>query len=199
MIRARCPTDRRGPSASAGFRRFVNAVVVAATLGVSLGGGRLTFAGPSQEPVGRLTCSDPRAFHDGDTFTCGHDSGAVRVRVAGIDAPETGQGFWRVSRDLLRKRVVPGTVVDCYKVDAYERQVCRVASPAGADIPLELVQTGLAWHSRKYAFEQQPEEQERYAAAEVNARRRGLGLWSLPEPQEPGECRALRRQRLKCR
>jgi endonuclease YncB( thermonuclease family) len=146
-----------------------------------------------------LTCSDPRAFHDGDTFTCEHEAGAVRVRVAGIDAPETGQGFWRVSRDLLRQRAVPGTVVDCYKVDAYERQVCRVTSPTGADISLELVQTGLAWHSRKYAFEQRAEERERYEAAETWARGRGLGLWSQTDPQDPSECRAFKKQRQKCR
>ncbi len=199
MIQSRYPTDSRSPVGSPGFRRLVNTAVVAATLAVGLGGSSLSFAGPSQEPAGRLTCTDPRAFHDGDTFTCGHEAGFVRVRVAGIDAPETGQGFWRVSRDLLRKRAIPGTVVDCYKVDAYERQVCRVASPTGADIPLELVQTGLAWHSRKYAFEQQPEERERYEAAEALARERELGLWSQSDPQEPTECRALRKQRQKCR
>lgn len=198
MTRSRYPNDRRGPAVSAGFRRFVNTAVVAAVLAVSLGGSSLSFAGPSQEPAGRLTCSDPRAFHDGDTFTCGHEGGSVRVRVAGIDAPETGQGFWRASRDLLRKRAVPGTVVDCYKVDAYERQVCRVASPAGADISLELVQSGLAWHSRKYAFEQRPDERERYEAAEASAKSRELGLWSLPDPQDPSACRAVRKQGRKC-
>lgn len=151
------------------------------------------------DPAGRLVCTETRAFHDGDTFTCVHEAGSVIVRVAGIDAPERGQGFWRVAQDLLRKRAVPGTVVDCYKVDAYERQVCRVASPTDADIPLELVQTGLAWHSRKYASEQRADERERYAVAEASARDRGLGLWSMPDPQEPSECRALRKRGSKCR
>lgn len=151
------------------------------------------------EPAGAVTCTEVTRVHDGDTFTCVHVGGSLRIRVAGIDAPETSQAFWRVSRDMLRQRATPSTLVDCYKVDRFKRQVCRVASPAGGDIALELVRTGLAWRTRKYAEEQTPEERELYAEAEGIARERGLGLWSQPDPQEPGACRELKEQRQKCR
>lgn len=151
------------------------------------------------EPAGDQTCVEVRGFHDGDTFTCVTGTGPLRVRVAGIDAPEVGQGFWRVSRDLLKQRAAPGTDVSCYKADRFKRQVCRVASPTGSDIALELVKTGLAWRTRKYAEEQTPGERELYAAAEAIARERGLGLWSQPDPQEPSACRELKEQRQKCR
>lgn len=150
-------------------------------------------------PVGEVFCMDTRGFHDGDTFACVAEQTTFTVRVAGVDAPETGQAFWRVARDLLATRARPGTKVNCYKEDRYRRQVCRVTSPEGADIAEELVRTGVAWHTVKYRSEQTPPEQERYAAAEVAARARGLGLWSQPDPQDPGECRALKKQRQKCR
>lgn len=151
------------------------------------------------QPAGVQTCVEVRGFHDGDTFTCITEAGPLRIRVAGIDAPETSQAFWRVSRDILTQRAAPGTVVGCHKVDRFKRQVCRVTSPTGNDVALELVETGLAWRTRKYAEEQTPEERELYATAETIARERGFGLWSQPDPQEPGICRELKAQRQKCR
>lgn len=66
------------------------------------------------EPTGDQTCVEVRGFHDGDTFTCVTETGPLRVRVAGIDAPEVGQGYWRVSRDLLRSSTTTGSRVSCY-------------------------------------------------------------------------------------
>lgn len=166
---------------------------------IAVGGPLSALAEQVVEPAGPLTCTMTTGFHDGDTFKCVRPEGTLRVRVAGIDAPETSQGFWRVSRDLLRMRAGPGTTVDCYKVDRYKRQVCRVTALDGNDVALELVRTGLAWHTRKYADEQTPDEREIYAAAEVHARARHLGLWSQPEPQDPSDCRAAKKVRQKCR
>lgn len=152
------------------------------------------------QPFGRLDCASPTSVHDGDTFRCLNGDLNFPVRIAGIDAPETGQAFWRVSRDLLKAQLTAGVFVDCYKVDEkYGRQVCRVTTTDGHDIALELVRAGVAWHTVKYRDEQTPHEQERYSAAEASARERGLGLWSLPDPQEPGACRALKKQRVKCK
>ena len=159
----------------------------------------LAPATADEAPVGRVTCEKPKSVHDGDTFRCISGSMDFPVRVAGIDAPETGQAFWRVSRDLLRSQLAQGAIVDCYKADLkYQRQVCRVAGPDGHDIALEIVQTGLAWHTVKYRNEQTSAEQNAYAVAEETARSRRLGLWSLPDPQDPAECRALRKQSQKC-
>lgn len=163
---------------------------------LSLGG--LAAATADEAPFGRVTCEMPKSVHDGDTFHCQSGELSFSVRVAGIDAPETGQAFWRLSRDLLRSQVANGAVVDCYKADRYERQVCRVSGHDGHDIALELVKTGLAWHTVKYRHEQTGAEQSAYAAAETAAKARGLGLWSEPSPQEPSECRALRKEGKKC-
>ncbi|UJW79454.1 thermonuclease family protein [Hydrogenophaga sp. SL48] len=152
----------------------------------------------ASEPAGVQTCVEVRNVHDGDTFTCVTEAGTLRIRVAGIDAPEVGQSYWRVSRDLLRSNTPAGSTVDCYKVDRYERQVCRVHTPEGKDVAMGLVEAGLAWHTVKYREEQAPHEQAAYAAAEERARNTRKGLLTLSEPQEPSVCREQRKQKLKC-
>jgi endonuclease YncB( thermonuclease family) len=80
-------------------------------------------------------CAEVRGFHDGDTFAClPEGTTAFVVRVASIDTPETGQGYWRVARERLRELVGSGSAVDCYKRDRYDRRVCRVQTPEGADV-----------------------------------------------------------------
>lgn len=160
----------------------------------------LTSAHASDMPAGRVKCEAPRSVHDGDTFRCLSEGQNFPVRIAGVDAPETGQAFWRVARDSLRSQLSRGALLNCYKVDVrYGRQVCRVAGLNGHDIALELVRTGMAWHTVKYRHEQTVAEQNQFAEAEAEARARQLGLWSQPEPQEPSECRALKKQRNSCR
>lgn len=154
----------------------------------------------ADSPYGHVTCDPPTSVHDGDTFRCKSGDRDFPVRVAGIDAPETGQAFWRVSRDLLRTLLGKGSLVDCYKTDAkYDRQVCRVMNVSGRDVALEMVQSGLAWHSTTYRHEQSEAEQDVYARAEHAARSGRLGLWSQADPLNPGECRALKRQSRSCR
>lgn len=148
------------------------------------------------------TCVDARSHHDGDTFTCLTESvthRSIRVRFAGIDAPETGQAYWRASRDKLRQLATPGSTVDCYKQDRWGRFVCRLKTAQGRDAADDMLLAGLAWHSVKYADEQSPKERERYTALEAEARAAMKGLWHEPWPQPPWECRAVRRKGEHCR
>jgi len=155
-------------------------------------------------PAHTVVCEQTRGFHDGDTFACvpTRASGVAHafvVRVAGLDAPETGQAHWRPARDRLRDLAGPGSRVSCYKEDRYHRAVCRVRTANGVDVVATLLQEGLAWHSVRYAHEQTTEEHERYAAAEREARAKQLGLWQEPNPQSPWECRRARLQHTSCR
>lgn len=145
------------------------------------------------------TCTETRGFHDGDTLTCVADRGTFVVRVAGLDAPETGQAYWRASRDQLRRLAVPGTRAACYKRDNYGREVCRLLAPDGTDIVHSLIGAGLAWHSKQYAREQTAAERADYGNKEVQARAEMRGLWAEPDPMPPWECRQVRKQRQKCR
>lgn len=148
------------------------------------------------------TCVKTKGFHDGDTLTCVSDptnKGTFIVRFAGIDAPETGQAFWRVSRELLRRLAVAGTQASCYKRDRYGRQVCRLKAPDGSDIADAILAEGYAWHATKYANEQTSTERERYAILVTLATAGKKGLWSEPDPMSPDECRQLRLKHQRCR
>lgn len=153
--------------------------------------------------VREVVCAQTKGFHDGDTFACvpparlGDDT--IFVRVAGIDAPETGQAFWRASKNRLRSLVIPGVGIVCYKHDRYGRNVCHVHAADGRDIAKELIRDGLAWHAKPYAHEQTPRQRDAYAAAESEAQARRIGLWAEPNPQPPWKCRQLKRQAQRCR
>ena len=74
------------------------------------------------------------------------------------------------------------------KVDKYRRTVGKVLLD-GKDVNIEQVKAGLAWHYKKYADEQPPEDRITYAKAEEDARAARLGLWQDPNPTPPGEWR----------
>ena len=148
-----------------------------------------------------VTCADTRGFPDGDTFTCVSNNatvGAFTVRVAGIDAPERGQAYWRAARARLRELAGPGLQVACLKVDRFGRQLCRL-SRDGIDVVDKLLIEGLAWHSFAYAHDQTPTERERYAGQEAEARKHRAGLWMDADPMPPWKCRRARNRNERCR
>lgn len=138
--------------------------------------------------------------HDGDTLklqTVEH--GVVVVRLPAADTPETGQAYWRVARDALRRQIAGQSVTAwCYKRDRSDREVCHV-SARGKDQGLVLVRQGYAWYAHMFASELTSEMQRAFSQAEETAKRERLGLWATPNPMPPWECRKLRRSGQKCR
>lgn len=85
--------------------------------------------------------------HDGDTCTL--ESG-LRVRFAGIDAPEIGQPFALEARDYLAQMVVGReSQLECSGW-SYKRRVCDVLVN-GMDVQKELVGWGLAYDYVKFS------------------------------------------------
>jgi len=128
--------------------------------------------------------------HDGDTITL---VDAVhhrhKIRLSGIDAPELGQDFGKISRQHLADQVAGHTVtIEWAKRDRYQRIVGKVLL-ANRDINITQVEAGLAWHYKKYAIEQSPEDRQRYASAEDRARAAHLGLWQDRHSVPPWEYR----------
>jgi endonuclease YncB( thermonuclease family) len=127
---------------------------------------------------------------DGDTLTL-LDAMNVqhRIRLQGIDAPESHQAFGTQSKkklsDLVFDKLVTAT---CDKADQYGRLVCKIVLD-GKDINLEQVRAGMAWHYKEYEREQSPEDREIYAHAEDEARKMRRGLWVDANPTEPSEFR----------
>ena len=146
--------------------------------------------------------------NDGDTITVlDLEKGQHKIRVAGIDAPEKGHPCGERAKENLSRLVFGRDVrVDWHKTDRYGRLIGTVwvASPEAscgrkADCPKTLdagmaqLTVGLAWHYKKYAHEQDPQQRGQYAFAEEEARGKLAGLWRDPNPVPPWEWRGAKR------
>jgi endonuclease YncB( thermonuclease family) len=164
--------------------------------------GPLFIGGCAQVPevaTHPVRCTETSNHHDGDTFTCMPEQGSkFVVRVASIDAPETGQAYWRAARARLRELAASGSVVDCYKVDRYDRRVCRLKTSQGRDAADVMLSDGLAWYSEDFAGEDAPAARERYRRLQTEAQAAKRGLWIEPSPTSPMTCRKRRRDGLRC-
>ena len=131
---------------------------------------------------------------DGDTLVIGE----VRVRLEGIDAPETGQscgkawlGTWACGQEASNHlaRLVRDREVRCDSLgaDKYGRML-GICHTAGLDINADLVRNGLAWAFVRYS--------QRYVEDEAAARTMKLGIWQgKAEPAWVGARSAGRRPR----
>ena len=135
------------------------------------------------------------AVADGDTVTVlDADRQRHKIRLAGIDAPESRQAYGQRSRISLKELLDGQQVLVIYdKTDRYGRLVGKVELE-GRDINLEQLRRGLAWHYKKYEAEQSAQDRQVYAQAQQQAQAVRLGLWRDPEPQAPWDYRQQKRQ-----
>ncbi len=146
---------------------------------------------PSLAPSGSQTLTGRVvAIADGDTITLVDSANTQhRIRLEGIDAPESHQAFGEQSRLSLSEMIYGKDVSVTYqKIDQYGRLVGKIILD-GKDINLEQVKAGMAWHYKFYEDEQTPEDRELYAKAEAEARAAQRGLWQDPNPTEPYQFR----------
>ncbi len=127
---------------------------------------------------------------DGDTLVIlDTDMTQHKIRLSGIDAPESNQPFGQRSKEALSALVAGQQVeVDWHKRDRYQRIVGKVIAQ-GRDVNLAQVRAGMAWWYRKYANEQSQVDQRLYEAAEAKAMKDRVGLWSDKDPIPPWEWR----------
>ena len=135
------------------------------------------------------------AVVDGDTMTV-LDGANVhhKIRLHGIDAPESEQAFGNKSKEALATLTMGKQVtVDVTGQDHYEEHEWGTVIVAGEDINLRMVRDGWAWHYLKYA----PDDPF-LAAAEADARIDKCGLWAdTAKPVAPWtyrESKAAKRQ-----
>ncbi len=135
------------------------------------------------------------AIADGDTLTLLTEGNKqIKVRLAGIDAPESKQAFGQKAKQNLSGLVFGKTVkVEGSKTDRYGRLVGKILI-GGEDVNLRQVEEGLAWHYKQYEREQSGADRKLYALAEAAARDARSGLWADKEPEAPWD---FRRGRIK--
>lgn len=130
---------------------------------------------------------------DGDTVTVlvqGREQ--LKVRLAGIDAPERKQAFGQRAKQQLSALVFGKAVtVVGHKQDRYRRLIAKLLVE-GQDANLEMIALGYAWHYKRYELEQSSEDRVAYAKMEARARAERRGLWADAAPWPPWEFRHRR-------
>jgi len=118
------------------------------------------------------------AVSDGDTFTLlAVDKQQVRIRLAEIDAPESGQPYGNKSKQALSGLIFGKNIrVDVQTTDRYGRTVGRPYVD-DLDICAEMVRMGAAWAYRDYLKDKD------LLTLESDAKANRRGLWGLSEAQ----------------
>lgn len=113
---------------------------------------------------------------DGDTFTLlTADKEQIKIRLAEIDAPESGQPYGNKSKQALSNLVFGNDVrVEVQTTDRYGRTVGR-PYVGDLDICAEMVRIGAAWAYREYLIDKS------LLTVESEAKANNRGLWGLSE------------------
>lgn len=120
---------------------------------------------------------------DGDTITVLVDKEQIRVRLEGIDCPESGQPYGNRAKQLTEQLVAGRTVrIEKTGEDRYGRTLGYVWVD-DVCVNHELLKAGLAWHYKH--FNKDP----KLAEMENQAKAASKGLWSDPKPVPPWDWR----------
>ncbi|MDR3089219.1 MAG: thermonuclease family protein [Desulfobulbaceae bacterium] len=123
---------------------------------------------------------------DGDSLELVSAGRKIKVRLWGIDAPESRQEYGRQARAILTAMVKGRRVSALGKdIDDYERLVALVWVD-GELVNEKLVRLGVAWVYGRYCREDICKDWRRL---EENARRDRRGLWAWPRPKPPWQAR----------
>jgi micrococcal nuclease len=142
---------------------------------------------------------------DGDTIQVNCEGTKLKIRLYGIDAPETeksnkrtghvskpgqpyGDEAWKALQGKIRNQTVKVDVMDS---DRYRRLV-SIVWLNGRNINREMVAGGYAWAYRQYLDRPHASE---YIDAEEDARSKKIGLWQQFNPQPPSEFRKMLRRK----
>ncbi|XP_074573183.1 putative staphylococcal-like nuclease CAN1 [Curcuma longa] len=106
-----------------------------------------------------------------------------RIRLRGVDAPESQMPYGKEAKDELAKLVQGKCLrIDVYNIDHFGRHVGDIYCN-GVFIQEKLLKRGFAWHFEKH--DKRPE----FAKWQQQARAAGRGLWASSNPEKPWEWR----------
>jgi endonuclease YncB( thermonuclease family) len=185
--------------------KSLKALLLTAVISILAGLGYLIIHSPDSpiihSPDPRVEAPGVRAItgrvvgvSDGDTITVlAAGNQQVKVRLDGIDAPESKQAFGTKAKQSLSELVYGRTVtVTGSKTDRYGRTLGNVTVD-GRDVGLAQIERGNAWFYRQYAGELAGDRANDYERAERQAKADRRGLWADRKPVEPWEWRADKR------
>jgi len=127
---------------------------------------------------------------DGDTYDLLlKGNRKIRVRMEGIDAPEKGMPFYKVSKNYLAQLCFNKKVsLDITGKDGHDRFLGFTYLEDGSELSHEMIKAGLAWHFKKYNSDTI------LSNLEIEAKNLKKGLWVNENPMAPWTNRSLHRQ-----
>lgn len=126
---------------------------------------------------------------DGDTIGVMRDGNEVRVRLYGIDCPESGQDYGSRAKQYTSEAAFGKDVrVVVRDMDRYGRTVGDVYLPDGSYLNASLISAGMAWWYKEYA----PKDV-KLQRRHLEALTRKVGLWADPSPIPPWDYRKGKR------
>ena len=126
--------------------------------------------------------------YDGDTITLLHNNENLKIRLYGIDAPESNQSYGKESQENLLN-LCPLDSQATLKIkdkDKYGR-IVGIVQCEGIDVNAKLVENGFAWAYREYS--------NAYTHLEIKARAEKRGLWKQNNPVKPSEFRKNQKEK----
>ncbi len=121
---------------------------------------------------------------DGDTIVVlDENNKQTKIRLEGIDCPESGQDFGsRAKQATVELCFQKNVIVKQTGTDRYNRVLAYVYVD-DLCVNKELLRIGMAWHFKQYNKDQE------LSNIEQEARKSGIGLWSVSDPTPPWEWR----------
>ncbi|CAO2199154.1 unnamed protein product [Urochloa humidicola] len=113
-----------------------------------------------------------------------------RIRLRGIDAPESAMPYGREAKEEFLKLVEGKSLeVHVYDVDFYGRCIGDIYNDDGIFVQEHMLKEGFAWHYA--AYDKRPELAEWQNQAQADRK----GLWASPNPQAPWDWRKENRNK----
>ncbi|XP_047054774.1 probable staphylococcal-like nuclease CAN1 [Lolium rigidum] len=110
-----------------------------------------------------------------------------RIRLSGIDAPESAMPYGKEAKEALLKLVEGKCLtVHIYDTDRYGRSVGDLHA-GGVFVQEQMLKKGFAWHYAAY------DKRAELAKWQSQAQAAHRGLWASKKPQEPWEYRKAKR------
>jgi endonuclease YncB( thermonuclease family) len=120
---------------------------------------------------------------DGDTITILKENQEYKIRLNGIDSPESSQAFGQKAKDYISLLIFSKNVdVNIVGKDVYNRYLGDVYVE-GLYVNSEIIKAGYAWHYKEYS------KDTNLAFLEEQARKKKVGLWQDNNPTPPWEYR----------
>lgn len=161
------------------FRKWIRNIVVLAAVSLLLA--------ILQVEMGWAWTGRAVGVADGDTITVLRDRrDQVKIRLYGIDAPESGQPFGKAAKQSLSSMVYGQSVeVEVMDTDRYGRTVARVFVD-GDDVNAAQLRSGYAWLYAQYCKDWVCDD---WTELEAKARSSRVGLWADQNPTPPWQWR----------